>query len=52
MTEINKETPMKDLTFTNCYTYNGETTPVGLMCTNVKNEYHKLYNLYSMQKFL
>ena len=41
-----------NLTFTNCYTYNGETTPVGLMCTNVKNEYHKLYNLYSMQKFL
>lgn len=40
------------LTFTNCYTYNGETSPVGVMCTKVKNEYNKIYNQLDMQKFL
>ena len=41
-----------DLTFKNCYLYNGEKSPVGCMCTNVKNEYRKLYNQLGMDKFL
>ena len=41
-----------DLTFRNCYLYNGEKSPVGCMCTNVKNEYRKLYNQLGMDKFL
>ena len=41
-----------DLTFNNCYKYNGEKSPVGYMCTNVKKEYKKLYNQLGMDKFL
>ncbi len=41
-----------ELTFKNCYLYNGERTPVGLMCTVVKNEYNKLFNQLGMEKFL
>jgi ankyrin repeat protein len=41
-----------ELTFKNCYLYNGERTPVGLMCSVVKNEYNKLFNQLGMEKFL
>ena len=41
-----------ELTFKNCYLYNGEKTPVGLMCTAVKDEYIKLFNQLGMEKFL
>ena len=41
-----------ELTFKNCYLYNGEKTPVGLMCTAVKDEYNKLFNQLGMEKFL
>jgi hypothetical protein len=41
-----------DLTFNNCFIYNGEESDCGKMCANVKNEYYKLYNQMGMQKFL
>lgn len=41
-----------NLTFTNCFTYNGEFTPVGIMCSSVRNEYNKLYAQLGMDKFL
>lgn len=41
-----------NLTFDNCYTYNGVNTPVGLACTVVKNEYQKFYQQLGMEKFL
>ena len=41
-----------NLTFNNCFTYNGETSPVGLICSNVKNEFNKLFTQFGMQKFL
>ena len=40
------------LTFDNCYLYNGANSSVGLACTLVKNEYHKLYEQMGMEKFL
>jgi hypothetical protein len=41
-----------NLTFTNCYTYNGEQSYVGQICSNIENEYKKLYQQYGIQKFL
>ena len=41
-----------DLTFNNCFMYNGEESDCGKVCANVKNEYYKLYNQMGMQKFL
>ena len=41
-----------NLTFSNCFTYNGERSPIGGMCNQVKNEYNKLYNQLGMQKFI
>ena len=32
-----------NLTFDNCFLYNGENTQVGIMCKNVKEEYQRLY---------
>jgi len=41
-----------ELTFDNCYLYNGKESSVGLSCTVVKNEYQKLYEQLGMEKFL
>ena len=41
-----------ELTFDNCYLYNGKDSSVGLSCTVVKNEYQKLYEQLGMEKFL
>ena len=41
-----------ELVFSNCYLYNGESSVVGNMCTNVKNEYNKLYTQFYIGKFI
>ena len=41
-----------NLVFENCYLYNGKETYVGNICTNVKNEYIKLYEQFDMNKFI
>ena len=41
-----------NLTFDNCFLYNGPNTSVGLSCTVVKNEYEKLCKQMAMDKFL
>ena len=41
-----------ELVFSNCYLYNGESSVVGNMCTNVKNEYNKLYTQFYIGKFV
>ena len=40
------------LVFDNCYLYNGETSVVGKMCTNVKQEYEKLYSQFGIEKLV
>lgn len=40
------------LTFDNCYKYNGVDSQVGHICTNVKNEYIKIFSELGMQKFM
>lgn len=40
------------LVFDNCYLYNGETSFVGKMCTNVKQEYEKLYSQFGIEKLV
>ena len=41
-----------NLVFDNCYLFNGKDSNVGNMCTNVKNQYEKLYQQLDMEKFL
>ena len=40
-----------NLTFDNCHLYNGETSYVGKMCTDVKKNYLKFYNQLKMDQF-
>ncbi len=40
------------LVFDNCYLYNGTESLVGHMCTNVKQEYEKVYTQLEIEKLL
>lgn len=40
-----------ELTFNNCYKYNGERSAIGLACTVVKTEYQKIFDQLGMSKF-
>lgn len=41
-----------NLTFNNCYLYNGRDGEIGKICTNVKNEYQRIFEENGMDKFL
>ena len=41
-----------NLVFDNCYLFNGKDSDIGNMCTNVKNQYEKIYQQLEMEKFL
>ena len=41
-----------ELVFSNCYHYNGEQSPVGLMCKEVQDEYNKLCEQLSVGFYL
>lgn len=41
-----------ELIWRNCHDYNGEQSIVGIMCSNVKAEYNKLFASLGMNHFL
>lgn len=41
-----------NLVFDNCILYNGQMSPVGQLCTNVRNEFERLFDLFKMSKFM
>ena len=41
-----------NLVFNNCYLFNGTESFYGKICSNIKNEYNKLYEQYELYKYI